>query len=92
MITTKEGDPAKLDFMVYLLKSHQKNLLITMIFFTSIATLTTVYQYVREEIGQNIGEEFSLLAMYTSLTASDRKKEVIDDLNNPKIKSQSKVH
>ena len=55
----------------------------TPIFFNSVNTLTTMYQYLRRERGQIIGEQNPMLVMFTSYTDQITKENILADLNNP---------
>lgn len=83
LIKATERNPSNFDFLVELAKLHQHNLPRTLVFFNQLSLLTEAYNYVREEIGQKVGDQEPLLAMFSSLTAGDRKAAVLTDLNNP---------
>lgn len=46
-------------------------------------SLTEAYTYVREAIGQKIGDLNPLLRMYMSVTSAEMKDAIINELNNP---------
>ena len=64
-------------------RQRQQKLDRTPIFFNSVNTLTTMYQYLRRERGQIIGEQNPMLVMFTSYTEQITKENILADLNNP---------
>ena len=64
-------------------RQRQQKLDRTPIFFNSVNTLTTMYQYLRRERGQIIGEQNPMLVMFTSYTDQITKENILADLNNP---------
>ena len=60
----------------------------TLVFFNNMPTLVDAYTYVREAIGQSVGDPNPLISMYMSITSSERKAAVMEDLNNPKGSSR----